>query len=264
LPVWGWSKPGTEVTVAFSGQHKKATAGADGKWLLELDSLPVNAQAATMTITTSDGASAKVEDILVGEVWLASGQSNMQWPAGNSTASALVEQLNEAAKAEGGKKAPIREFKVTNYYAHLHPIEHAEGEWSQDYGDFSAIAFAFAHKLYQELGVPIGILNCSFSQTAIEAWTPRVGYQDSTMAYNKHIEAQLLETDPATPEHKKAWEAFYASIMHTVNKNQQIADEGDNNFLDLPTDERPGNMRGNRDATWLFNARLNPVIPYAS
>ncbi|MFO8027962.1 MAG: sialate O-acetylesterase, partial [Opitutales bacterium] len=262
VPVWGWSEPGTVVTVAFAGQRKEAITGADGKWMLELDPLKTNAEPATMTIAAKGGASVSLEDILVGEVWLASGQSNMQWPAGNSNASALVAQLNAASEASG-KKVPIREFKVSNYFAHLHPIEHAEGEWSQDYSDFSAIAFAFAHKVYQETGVPIGILNCSFSQTAIEAWTPRTGYQDSKLDYNKAIEAELLETDPATPEHKKAWDAFYAEVMATVAANQKIADAGETNFVDLPTEDKPGNMRNNRDATWLFNARLNPVIPYA-
>lgn len=261
VPVWGWAAPGTKIKVEFAGQQQKATTGEDGKWLVELKPLVANAEPATMTITASNGSSMTLEDILVGEVWMASGQSNMQWPAGNSTTKAIIEQLK--AQAEGGKTAPIREFKVTNYYAHLHPIEHAEGKWSQDYGSFSAIAFAFAHKLYQELGVPIGILNCSFSQTSIEAWTPRIGYLNSKGDYNKMIEAQLRETDPATPEHAKAWSAFYDSVMDAVSQNRQIADEGENNFVDLPTDERPGNLNGNRDTTWLFNARLNPVIPYA-
>lgn len=262
VPVWGWSKPGTKVSVQFAGQNKTATTEKDGKWMVNLEPLEVSADPREMVIAEQGGATRVLQDILVGEVWLASGQSNMQWPAGNSNASALVEQLKEASEA-AGKKVPIREFKVTNYFAHLHPIEHAEGKWDQDYGNFSAIAFAFAHKLYGELGVPIGILNCSFSQTAIEAWTPRTGYKDSKLDYNKAIEAELLQTDPSTAEHKAAWDAFYAGVIDAVNKNQKIADEGENNFVDLTPNGLPGNMGSNRDATWLFNARLNPVIPYA-
>lgn len=262
VPVWGWAAPGTKIAVQFAGQTKMTTTGKDGKWMLKLDPLKTNAEPATMTISAQGGAAVSLKDLLVGEVWMASGQSNMQWLAGNSNASALIEQLKEASEA-AGKPAPIREFKVTNYYAHLHPIEHAEGEWSQDYGDFSAIAFAFAHKLYGELGVPIGILNCSFSQTSIEAWTPRTGYKDSKLDYNQAIEAELLKTDPSTSEHKQAWEAFYAKIKEAVTKNKKIADEGESNFVDLTPEGLPGNMSGNRDATWLFNARLNPVIPYA-
>ena len=78
-----------------------------------------------------------------------------------------------------GKVAPIREFEVTSVTSQLHPIKKATGAWKNgNYGDYSAIAFAFAHKLYKELNVPIGILNCSFSQTAIQAWVPREGFAD--------------------------------------------------------------------------------------
>ncbi len=261
VPVWGWSKPGTKVTVSFAGQNKTAVADEDGKWMVELDDLKASEQPRQLVVKENGGKTLTLEDVLVGEVWLASGQSNMQWEVGKSSAKLIADKLKEAAEAEGGKLAPIREFKVTNYYAHLHPIEHAAGAWSQDYHSYSAIAFAFAHKLYEELGVPIGILNCSFSQTAIEAWTPRVGYDDSKSDYNKKIHGKLLETDPSTPEHKEAWSAFYDSVMDVVNQNQKIADEGENQFLDLPK-QTPGNMNSNRDATWLFNARLNPVIPY--
>ncbi|HKK18285.1 MAG TPA: hypothetical protein VJ952_06340, partial [Opitutales bacterium] len=263
VPVWGWSEPGTKIAVQFAGQTKVTKTGEDGKWMVKLDPLKISAEPQKMTIREEGGDTVVLEDILVGVVWMASGQSNMQWQVGQCNARDLAEQLKEKAEAEGGKLAPIREFKVTNYYAHLHPIEHAEGEWSLEYNGFSAIAFAFAHKLYQELGVPVGILNCSFSQTRIEAWTPRIGYKNSKTEYNKKIEAELLKTDPSTPEHEKAWDAFYGSVDATVVANQQIADEGEDNFVKMPPINPPGNMNGNRDATWLFNARLNPVIPYA-
>ncbi len=261
VPVWGWSKPGTVVTVAFAGQSKSATADKDGKWMVKLDPLAVSAEGREMTISEKGGKTRVLKDLLVGEVWFASGQSNMQWAVKSSTAKAIADKLIAATEG-GGKLAPIREFKVSNYFAHLHPIEHAEGAWGTDYLEFSAVAFSFAHKLYEQTGVPIGILNCSFSQTAIEAWTPRIGYKDSKSDYNKKIEQQLLETDPSTPEHKAAWEAYYASVTEVVNQNQKLADAGENEFLELPR-KLPGNMAGNRDATWLFNARLNPVIPYA-
>lgn len=262
VPVWGWADAGTAVTVEFGGQKKTAKAGKDGKWMLKLDAMEANAESRTMVIREKGGDTRELKDVLVGEVWLASGQSNMQWTVGKSSAKLIAEQLMAKAEANGGKLAPIREFAVTNYFSCLHPIEHASGEWKTDYLDYSAIAFAFAHKLYQELGVPIGILNCSFSQTKIEAWTPRVGYDGSKSDYNKKLQAQLLETDPTTPEHQKAWSAFYTSVMDVVDQNQKIADQGENQFVELPS-KTPGNMRDNRDDTWLFNARLNPVIPYA-
>jgi len=262
VPVWGWSKPGTEIGVEFAGQKKSATADAGGKWMVKLDPLTASAEGRAMTIVEKGGQTRVLDDLLVGEVWMASGQSNMQWLVEKSSTAQLVLKIKEKA-GENGKLPPIREFKISNYYAHLHPIERAQGKWGLEFNQFSAIAFSFAHKLYEETGVPIGILNCSFSETSIEAWTPRIGYKGSTTEYNKTVEAKLLETDPSTPGHKKAWEGFYKSIIDAVDHNQKIADEGGSPFVDLPTSRTPGNMSGNRDATWLFNARINPVIPYA-
>ncbi len=262
VPVWGWAKPGDSVTVNFAGQLKTADADKDGKWMIKLDPLKVNAEPAEMKIAISGGKKRVLKDILVGEVWMASGQSNMQWTVNKSAGRYLMEKIK--ADVEAGGKAPlVREFKVSNYFAHLHPIEHAEGSWSDDQGNFSAIAFAFALKLHEELKVPIGILNCSFSQTAIQAWTPRIGFEDSKSEYNQEYDQKLLQTDPSTDEHKKAWDTFYKEVMDAVEQNQKIAKAGDSNFVKIPPNGTPGNMSGNRDATWLYNARLHPVVPYA-
>ena len=84
VPVWGWSKPGTKVTVEFAGQKKTATAGKDGKWMVELDALKASFEPAEMVISEQGGKKETLKNILVGEVWMASGQSNMQWKVGKS------------------------------------------------------------------------------------------------------------------------------------------------------------------------------------
>jgi sialate O-acetylesterase len=256
-PVWGWSKPGARVTVEFAGQKKSATAGKDGKWMLKLDALEASFEPREMVVSDNEGKSVTLKNILVGEVWLASGQSNMQWTVAKSSSSLLkVEPVGE------GKVAPIREFEVTSVVAMLHPIEKADGAWKNgDYGNYSAIAFAFAHKLYGELKVPIGILNCSFSQTAIQAWVPRVGFRDSKDEYTQAIYQKILETDPTTSEHKVAWDSFYQSIEKTLKENADRVSKGQ--APRAISTKTPGNMNGNRDASWLFNGRLNPVVPYA-
>lgn len=248
VPVWGWSKPGTEVTVEFAGQKKQATANKSGKWMLQLEPLKASAEPAEMKISENGGASLSLKNLLVGEVWVASGQSNMQWIVSKSRAIQLVKAIEAS-----GVKPPIRECKVTDVYAALHPIERATGEWSdgQDFNSYSAIAFSFAHKLYEELNVPIGILNCSFSQTSIEAWTPREGFAEGKDPYIKSIYQKILETDPTTAEHKSAWEAYYQALEKSAKEEGRFPED------------KPGNLNGNRDASWLFNARLNPMIPYA-
>lgn len=262
VPVWGWSEPGTKVSVEFAGQKKEAIAGEGGKWILALDPLKASAEPAEMKISESGGAAITLEDILVGEVWMASGQSNMQWIVSKSDVGQVLLKQIEERVAAGKEKAPvIREGKVTDFFACLHPIEHATGEWISDAANMSAIAYAFAYSLHVELGVPIGILNCSFSQTSIQAWTPREGFAGGEDEYTKAIYQKILETDPSSPEHKAAWGKFYQDIEDTLAENKALVAAG-KEARDVNT-KTPGNMSGNRDATWLFNARINPMIPSA-
>ena len=256
LPVWGWSKPDSEVTVEFAGQKLSATAGADGKWMLKLKPLKASAEPAEMVIQ-EPGKKVVLKNILVGEVWMASGQSNMQWLAAKCDVKEIV-----AALQAKGEKPPIREFEVTTACSALHPVEHADGVWKTDnYGNYSAIAFAFAHKLYSELKVPIGILNCSWSETPIESWTPREGYATATDDYGKEINTKCLITVPSTAEHKQAWDAFYKSLEEKIAANQEEVKAG---VKPPPISATlPGNMKSNRDASWMFNGRMNPVVPYA-
>jgi len=259
VPVWGWSSPDTKITVEFAGQKKHTKTGRDGKWTVKLDPLKASFDPAEMIVTTSTGKKETLKNILVGEVWMASGQSNMQWKTPKSTCSRLVKDLEKTTE---DKVAPIREFQVTSVAAQLHPIEKATGTWQDgSYGNYSAIAFAFAHKLYKELNVPIGILNCSWSSTQIEAWVPREGWATARDDYSRAIHQKCLITDPTTPEHKKAWSAFYKSLEDQIAANEILIKKGEKSKeISAPV---PGNMKSNRDAGWLFNGRMSPVVPYA-
>jgi len=262
VPVWGWSKPGDKITVAFAGQKKTAEAGKDGKWMAKLDPLEASAEPREMTVTLASGESRVLKDILVGEVWMASGQSNMQWLASKCDVGGVLQKQIEARVTAGEEKPPlIRETQVTNFFACLQPIEHATCEWHADAGHMSAIAYAFAYQLHRELGVPIGILNCSFSQTSIQAWTPREGFAGGEDEYTKAIYQRVLESDPSTPEHKAAWDKFYKDIENTLADNQARVARSEA-AKEIPA-KAPGILNDNRDATWLFNARVNPMIPYA-
>lgn len=257
VPVWGWSKPGTEVTVEFAGQKQTAKAAENGKWMVSLSALEASAEGREMVISEIGGESRTLKDLLVGEVWMASGQSNMQWTAKQSAVRNILAKM-----AEKGETPPIREFQVKSVYAAPHPIERATGAWAvNDYGNFSAVACAFALKIHEEVKVPIGILNCSFSQTSIEAWVPREGFADGKEAYTKSVYQKILESDPTTPEHKKAWDAFYEAAENTVKNNAALVAAG--KPAEPISTRLPANFSDNRDASWMFNGRLSPVIPYA-
>lgn len=248
VPVWGWGKPGTSVTVAFAGQSNLAVAGEDGKWVARLDAMKASFDPREMVISEQGGKRVTLTNILVGEVWLASGQSNMRWTVNEKHGTSCMQLKTEPRNGV----APIREFTVSNCYAQLHPIERTEGAWKTgNYEDYSAIAYAFAHKLLGELDVPIGILNCTKGETTIQAWVPREGWATANDAHSKAIHQQCLKTDPTTPEHKIAWDAYYKEVETAVKAGKP-----------LPHGV-PGNLRSNRDASWLYNGRLSPVVPYA-
>ena len=269
VPAWGWSKPGTKITVEFAprqgsgqaGQKKSATAGKDGKWMLELDELKASSEPAEMVISDSNGKKETLKNILVGEVWMASGQSNMQWPANKCIVGRkLIPEIMARVKAGEEKMPVIREGKVTNVFSSLYPTERAKGQWSSSWGNFSAIAFAFAYDLAKEVGVPIGIVNCAFSTTQIQAWIPREGFEGGTDEYTKAIYQKVLESDHRTPEHKAAWERYYQSLRDWAKESAERTKKG----LSANTiPSAPGALRGNRDACWMYNGKIHPMVPYA-
>ncbi|MBM3890105.1 MAG: sialate O-acetylesterase, partial [Verrucomicrobia bacterium] len=169
LPVWGWAEPGEEVTVEFAGQKKTARADAKGKWMVKLDPMPASAEPRNVRISsTLNPQPLTISAVLVGEVWLCSGQSNMAM---------TVNRAKDFEKEQPAAKLPnIRVFTERSGPAEK-PQEKCSGTWAvcspETVGAFSATAYFFGRKLHQELNVPVGLLNSSVGGTPIEAWTSR-------------------------------------------------------------------------------------------
>ena len=253
FPVWGWSKPGTSVTVEFSSQKGTATAGADGRWVVKLPPLKASAAPAEMSISDSDGRKVVLKNVLVGEVWHASGQSNMEWFAGKSMCAALAQEL---AKDD----VPIRELRTDTVSA-LYPQKKGTSEagWktSSKAGDFSALALAFAHALYKELKVPVGILLTSHSNTRIEAFTERraiEGHPGLTADA-----AMIHDGDAGTPQGRAAFEKYYADLDAWQKASAKLG---------FPVEKplnRPGlpGIAGEwRGPSQFFNGKIAPVVSY--
>ncbi|MDT8389056.1 MAG: sialate O-acetylesterase [Lentisphaeria bacterium] len=262
LPVWGWSTPGDTITVEFAGQKKAATVDENGRWMLELDTLEASFDPRTMEVTSKiKNLKSEIRNVLVGEVWMCSGQSNMQFEAKETTVGwTLIPEIK--ARVEAGKERlpVIREVKVADKFSSIYPYPHAKGKWSSEWGGFSAVAFAFAYDIARETQVPVGIVNCSFSTTMIQAWTPREGFASGEDKYTRDIYQKILESDYITTQYKTAWEAFEKDIMAWGRESKERVEKG------LQPKERPavpGNMHGNRDATWMCNAKTIPMAPYA-
>jgi len=170
VPVWGWDKPGQKITVTIAGQKKSVKAASNGKWMLKLDPLKAGAQT-VMTVKGSKEITLK--NVIVGEVWLCAGQSNMNLPIGGAS-----NGLKEMRKANYPK---IRIFAVP---MHPSPEEEAEdvgepwgcmrGTWlecsPETIGGFSAVAYYFGRDIHKELGLPVGLIVTVWGGTGIESW----------------------------------------------------------------------------------------------
>ena len=195
LPVWGWAAPQTRIRVTLAGNEAHCLSNAQGHWLVRLPALPAGGPH-TLVVEAANGETLAITDLLVGEVWLASGQSNMNW----TLAQSLPLTADDIATADFPQ---IRFFNVGRR-THLGPHATADGVWQAVTPDiapsFSAVAFAFARRLHRELGVPVGVLSASWGGTIIESWTGR-----STLAHNPDRAAWLADYEAAafTPERWK-------------------------------------------------------------
>ena len=179
VQVWGRAAPGAQVTVSFAGTAAPATqADADGRWSLEL---PAQTAGGPHVMRIDDGTQPRVlNDVLVGDVWLASGQSNMEW--------SIAQAADSDAEIARATDPQIRHFKIPRAWAGTPQAQLAGGEWvaasPQVAGRFSAVAHHFARELRAVTGVPVGIIDSTWGGSRIEAWidTPSQGLDDAKVA----------------------------------------------------------------------------------
>ena len=170
VPVWGWGSPGENINVEFAGQKVAGKADPNGDWRVELRNLTSNSTGSKMTVAGDVSGTVEVQDLLVGEVWMASGQSNMQRPLAGADHG---KEDTTAADFPGIRMflSPGKPYDV--------PQRKAGGSWAvcspSTAGEFSAVGYYFAQRLHQELGVPIGIIRPVFPGKPIEAFTSREG-----------------------------------------------------------------------------------------
>lgn len=165
IPVWGTADAGTTVTVAFDGATATAVAAADGTWRALLPAHPAGGPY-QLSVTTAAGASRTVADLLVGEVWVCSGQSNMQW---------IVKQSNDADREVAEAQHPrIRLLQVPRV-AVGEPQRDVKAAWQvcspETVGGFSAVGYFYGRELMRSLDVPVGLIDSSWGGTPAEAWT---------------------------------------------------------------------------------------------
>jgi sialate O-acetylesterase len=254
VPIWGNADPGEKVTVTLSGQKKSATADASGKWTVRLTKLKAGGPF-EMTISGNKAGDAPiiVKDVLVGEVWLGSGQSNMQfYVSKNGPGHAPYGLLDEEKEIAAANYPQVRMFTVKLGGA-LEPQTDAVGEWQvctpETVPNFSAVGYLFARDLNQALKVPVGIVLSAYGASTAEAWIPR-----QAMAADPQLKPMLDKLD--------ARESYF--------KAHQGASDADAPPAPMTINARPGRpgpmrdpVRDQHQPTVLFNQMINPLLPYA-
>lgn len=170
--VWGWADAGEKISIQFNKQVKKTKAGKDGSWKIELNQ---ESAGGPYQLTATGKNTITLENILVGEVWICSGQSNMEWSVKNSDSA--QREIRES------DYPMIRHIKVPRTIAAIPAKDITDGVWqkadSSTTAEFTAVGYFFARKLFKELNVPIGLINTSWGGTMVETWTSREAFEKS-------------------------------------------------------------------------------------
>ena len=248
LPVWGHAAPGEHVTVAFHGQTIGTTATTDGRWIVYLAAMPASAEPAELVVTGKNTLA--VKDVLVGEVWLASGQSNMEWP--------LKSAANGEHEVAAANHPQLRIFSVLHHVADQ-PVETITGSWQpctpESVPMFSAVAYFFARDLQHKLGVPVGVIGSYWGGTPIESWMS--GTTLRSMAAWPAIDARWRKDSADWPAYHLRYPALradwgkaeeYAKAVHAKNP--------------LPWPPPPMGPGTPFEPNGLFNGMIAPLQPY--
>lgn len=245
IPVWGWAKPGENVKVSMAEHTGETTADESGKWMVKLDPLPASGP---HEMKVQGSREISVSDVLVGEVWLCSGQSNMAW---------TVRQAKDFDKEMKLADFPQIRMMTVARNSSATIAEDCKGQWkiasSKTVGQFSASAWFFGRKLHKELGVPVGLINSSWGGTDVAAWTSRdVQMANDTLANQMKAwdeRGKKYDAEKAKQNHAKAlkiWETRKAEGKKVGRKPRLQANP-------MKNQNRPSN---------LFNGMINPLMPY--
>lgn len=250
IPVWGWAKAGEEISVRFAGQEKKTKADEGGTWRVKLD--PVKANTNSQELVVAGETNLTVQDVLVGEVWVCSGQSNMEMPVQSC--------LNFPEEQKAANLPLIRHIKIP-LIPSSRPQDRCGGAWQvcspQTVGGFTAVGFFFARDIFSKLGVPVGLIGSNWGGTLIEPWIPPTGYR--LVPELKAEQAQVDLWDPSTPAGRDKF-TVYLDDMKTWLPRAEAAFKAGQPIPPAPLDPVPAAQSGTMTA--LYNGMIHPLVPF--
>ena len=249
FPVIGRAVPGSEVLVQWQGKDWKTKAGPDGRWTVQLDPSPANEKGQSLKVASGTN-SIEVSDILVGEVWVASGQSNMEWKLKQ-----CVAQSVEAEKAED----PLFRLVGISHSPAQDPSENMKISWNLSTKgsalNFSAVGYFFGRELRRDLKVPVGVIQSAVGGTPAEAWTP----------------IEFLQADPdfaKAVNDRKEYPNWYPKLLEKYEREKPAYDlavaEAEKTGAKPPKKLRPPNPPDKNPnlASVLWNGMIHPLVPY--
>jgi len=255
-PIWGWDSPGTKITATFAGKTYSTTAEADGKWIVKLAPMPANATPQVLSITGT--TTREIKDVLVGEVWVCSGQSNMQFPLWNP--GGFGGDYNGDVEAADANLPNLRLIMVPNVGTQKLQDDF-KGEWQastpETAGKFSAVGFLYGRYLHRILGVPVGLIDNAWGGSGAEAWVRRSALEQDSRFQNLITAAVKKEAECNSANAQKDYEAAMAKW--------KIADEKARAQFILPPykPQSPESwLTGNKRPGNIFNGVLHPIIGY--
>ena len=245
--VWGTADPGEQVKVTYGDKTERTKAGADGRWSVKLEDLDASG-GRDMTIEGKNKIT--IKNVAAGEVWVASGQSNMEWPVKSAA--------NPAGEIAACNFPDIRVFTVAKKGSET-PLDDCTGSWQiatpENAPMFSAVGYFFVRELHQKLKQPVGLIHTSWGGTPVETWIPASGMK-ANPKFGDHWKRKLA----VYPEAKAAWDAANAKWNEEVARAKA---EG------KPAPPRPRIPRApdgpttlNAAPGGLFNGMIAPVTPY--
>lgn len=248
VALWGWASAGEKVSIRTSWNDKttSTTAGADGKWLTWVKT---TAAGGPYTVVFRASNEIRINNVLLGEVWLASGQSNMEFFVAKTRSSSYTGVLNYEAEIKAANYPLIRQIDVANKNA-ADPQEDFKGDWKicspNTVDTFSAVAYYFALRLHKETGYPIGIINSTWGGTAAESWTKK----------------EVLLADNELAVTVRRYDSLVAAYPDALSRYNTALEKWK---LDSVNQRKPASVvRPNPDKApfRLYNAMIAPLKPY--
>ena len=253
IKIWGWAESGEQVKVQLGKESVQTKAGDDGRWVVELPAMKASNDATTLTVVGKNRL--ELKDVLIGEVWLCSGQSNMEWTVRSSS--------NAKEEIANANHPLIRHAKMAHRPSMV-PLDDIKSQWQvcspETAANFTACGYFMARELQKELNVPIGLINSSWGGTRVEPWVAPVGFKDVPELAD--IYKSVMGRTPGTPAYKQQLNGFIGATEKWLAEAKGKVDSTD--LLAVSPAYPAGLMpyKSHQDPTMLYNGMIHALVGF--